>query len=573
MATSAPAAGGGDSHILREYLVALGFRINERRQRNFNNTLIGLDKRAVTLGRSLLGAGAAAVTLATVFTRSMERLFYNARYADTTVSKLQALEFAGRNVGLAGGEMTQGLKSMAAAMRGNPGLTALMDRLTGGSISKGKTMDRVMLDFVRATKSMPPFVAQQIAEMFGIGPEMLFNMQQGLDKMEEAAKLREQMAKDMGVDADDLAKSSVELANTWRGLTEQATVFGLTLMRDAMPAIRVISGTLEQMMYNWSDFTDKVSRDPWMEKIFKGVDRITGELETGTWSGHGKRMVEGIVGQPGGERVQLSDEAQRRYGTTQYEHGRLDWFGIPRLVESWEKWRNMKDRRRKGLPTVPEAGAYDIREDDRDFKHGGTRDAGDTSPGGVDHPSSYLYDDDDTAPGGRDEPEFDPQAHLRMLERKYKLPQGILDRVWRRESQRGDPKWMRSPAGAMGHFGFMPDTAKAYGLKDPDDFMESSSASARMWADLLKQFGGDVSKAAAAYNWGSGNVQKYGMGAMPGQTRDYVKDVAQPQGNVNVNTEINIHGVSDPGQAAELTRRKQSDVAGDVVRNMAPRVR
>lgn len=562
MATSPTPAGSGDSQILREYLVALGFRIDERRQRTVNDTLVSLDKRAQVLGRSLLGAGAAAVTLATVFTRSMERLFYNARYADTTVASLQNMEFAGRNVGLAGGEMTQGLKSMAQALRSNPGLVGLLDKL--GVPVKGRTMDRVMLDFVRATKSMPPFIAQQYAEMFGISPEMLFNMQQGLDKMEAAVKVRAQMAKDMGVDTEKLAQDSVEVSNIWRGLTEQASLFGQAVLSDALPKIREVAGVSHEVLLDWQ----KISHDI----AAKGPEDFM------------QRMREGISGKAEGGGVKLSDETERRMGLAPtYEHGRLDWFGIPRALEGWHKWRNMKDRQHKGLPNVPEAGAYDIREDDRDFKHGGSKDAGDLSPGGVDKPSSYLYEPDDksgsagdagdTSPGGTDEPGFDPERHLQELERRYALPRGLLDRVWRRESQRGNPRFMRSPKGALGHFGFMPQTAKAYGLKDPNDFTESSDASARMWADLLKQYGGDLTKAAAAYNWGSGNLAKYGLGAMPEQTRGYVGDVAQQHGDVNVNTEINIHGASDPERTAELTRRKQSDVAGDVVRNMAPRVR
>ena len=115
------------------------------------------------------------------------------------------------------------------------------------------------------------------------------------------------------------------------------------------------------------------------------------------------------------------------------------------------------------------------------------------------------------------------EQRLGQLEGQYHLPPGLLDAVWNQESSRGQN--MLSPAGAQGHFGFMPDTAKAYGVNNPMDFNQSSDASARMFRDLLKQYGGDTAKALAAYNWGSGNLAKKGLDAAPAETRNYVRDV------------------------------------------------
>lgn len=122
---------------------------------------------------------------------------------------------------------------------------------------------------------------------------------------------------------------------------------------------------------------------------------------------------------------------------------------------------------------------------------------------------------------------------FRNLERNYGLPSGLLDSVWNAESARG--RRMLSPAGAQGHFQFMPATAKQYGLADPSDLTQSATAAAQMYADLLKQTGGDLSKALAGYNWGIGNVQRRGMDSAPTETRNYIQKVmagmGQPQSN------------------------------------------
>lgn len=116
------------------------------------------------------------------------------------------------------------------------------------------------------------------------------------------------------------------------------------------------------------------------------------------------------------------------------------------------------------------------------------------------------------------------------LETKYGLPAGLLDSIWNTESSRGDPKWMRSPKGAMGHFGFMPATASQYGVTNPDDLTQSATGAARMYSDLLKANGGDLNKALAAYNWGQGNLSSKGLQNAPKETRDYIAKVRSQMG-------------------------------------------
>lgn len=92
------------------------------------------------------------------------------------------------------------------------------------------------------------------------------------------------------------------------------------------------------------------------------------------------------------------------------------------------------------------------------------------------------------------------QKKLADKEREYGLPAGVLDALWAQESGRG--KNMLSPAGAEGHFQFMPATRKAYGDFDPNDFDQSSDGAARYMRDLLKQHNGDLDAALRWYNAG-----------------------------------------------------------------------
>ncbi|WP_112198585.1 lytic transglycosylase domain-containing protein [Rahnella sp. NRRL B-41462] len=113
-----------------------------------------------------------------------------------------------------------------------------------------------------------------------------------------------------------------------------------------------------------------------------------------------------------------------------------------------------------------------------------------------------------------------------QLESKYKLPQGTLNNVYQAESAGG--KYMFSPAGAEGPFQFMPATGQQYGLNNRADRMDtgkSAEAAAHYLSDLLAQFGGDMKKAVAAYNWGPGRVSSLGLNYAPKETRDYLNRV------------------------------------------------
>ncbi len=156
------------------------------------------------------------------------------------------------------------------------------------------------------------------------------------------------------------------------------------------------------------------------------------------------------------------------------------------------------------------------------------------------------------------------QPALQQLEQLYRLPEGLLRSVAITESA-GD-QFAVSGAGAKGLFQFMDGTARDMGLRGNDVFdpMKSAQAAAKYLSQLLQANGGDLSKALASYNWGIGNVQKYGMALMPQETRNYVPRVLSnmPGAGATLNQEtiINIHGVTDPREAGKIVSDSQNNV-------------
>lgn len=115
-------------------------------------------------------------------------------------------------------------------------------------------------------------------------------------------------------------------------------------------------------------------------------------------------------------------------------------------------------------------------------------------------------------------------VNLSDLEAQYGLPPGLLSLVQNQEDASGDPNAV-SKAGAVGPFQFMPDTAKSYGVDDPTNFDQAATSAAKMLGDLTKQYKGDIPSVLAAYNWGSGNLDKGGMENAPQETKNYVQNI------------------------------------------------
>lgn len=168
------------------------------------------------------------------------------------------------------------------------------------------------------------------------------------------------------------------------------------------------------------------------------------------------------------------------------------------------------------------------------------------------------------------------QPMFNQLESLYRLPEGLLKSVAITES--GGNQFATSGAGAKGLFQFMDGTARDMGLRGNDVFdpMKSAEAAAKYLSQLLARNGGDLSKTLASYNWGIGNVQRYGMDLMPQETRNYIPKVMSnmPGGGSQLSQEttINIYGANDPASTGREVADRQSGVNSRLTQQLQPRI-
>lgn len=116
----------------------------------------------------------------------------------------------------------------------------------------------------------------------------------------------------------------------------------------------------------------------------------------------------------------------------------------------------------------------------------------------------------------------DWQTQARQTAQRVGVDPDLYVALIRQES--GGNQGAVSPSGAIGRAQLMPGTARQLGV-NPNDPAQNLYGGALYLKQQLKTFGGDTSKALAAYNAGPGAVQKYGGIPPYAQTQNYVKSI------------------------------------------------
>src|SRR6266571_4028965 len=98
--------------ILKEYLVALGWKVDEASFKKFNQSVSDSTKTVFAMGKTISEVTFAVGAGIEEMSRHLEDLYYAAQLAKTSVSNLQSVRYAAEQIGIGADGVTGAITSM-----------------------------------------------------------------------------------------------------------------------------------------------------------------------------------------------------------------------------------------------------------------------------------------------------------------------------------------------------------------------------------------------------------------------------------------------------------------------------
>jgi len=223
-----------DSTILREYLIALGFKVDDAQYRKIENTIKKTVETIGTIGEGVAVAAALVDKYVVQMAGKFDDLYYASQQMSSSVKNLQTYSFAARMVGIDGNAAAAGLANMARAIRQNPLLQGRLQQL-GVKVTGDVAEEQNQL--IHKLAKLPRNRAIQVASNFGIDGDTLNQILNNLPAYDAAAAERKRMFDKSGINPQDVANSSAAFERDMTRLDEHIEVLKTILLIKFLPAI------------------------------------------------------------------------------------------------------------------------------------------------------------------------------------------------------------------------------------------------------------------------------------------------------------------------------------------------
>lgn len=216
-----------DSETIKEFLVKLGFQVDESTSKKFRGFVGEATKvvNAFGIATSVSASGVAAFM--TKVSESLDKLYFASQRTGAAVADMKAFGYATSQLGGTADAAQASLENLSHFMRSYPGSEEFLSKL-GVSPDHLRNSEKALRDLGETFKRMPFWQAQPYANMLGIDEKTLLALQSGnlntyLD--DYARRLA-----DVGLNSESASRRGNELMSALRSVGAEASVAGDALV-------------------------------------------------------------------------------------------------------------------------------------------------------------------------------------------------------------------------------------------------------------------------------------------------------------------------------------------------------
>lgn len=213
-----------NAEVIKEYLVSLGFSVDEAGEKKFSSVLAGVAANAVKVGLAVENTALSVVAFTTKIASSLDELHWISQRTGASVQGIKSIGYSVAQMGGSADAARGSLESLARFVRNNPGAEGFLNRLgvqTRDAQGNMRDMAAIFTGVGQSLSSMPYYRANQYAQMLGIDENTLMAMRRGLG---EFSAQYSAMTKAIGFNADQASVSANKFITSLRSFGEMASM-------------------------------------------------------------------------------------------------------------------------------------------------------------------------------------------------------------------------------------------------------------------------------------------------------------------------------------------------------------
>ncbi|MGU3521585.1 lytic transglycosylase [Enterobacteriaceae bacterium C23F] len=255
-----------NAETIKEFLVSLGFSVDEAGARKFNAVLGGVTSNAIKMGLAVEGAALSVVAYTAKIASGLDNLYWASQRTGATVQGIKSISYAVAQVGGSADAARGSLESLSRFVRNNPGAEGFLNRLgvqTRDAKGNMRDMSAIFTGVGQKLSNMPYYRANQYASMLGIDENTLMAMRRGIGGFTGQYSA---MTKAIGFNADQAAISSNKFMTSLRSFGEMA---GMARDKIGSNLAGGLAGSLDKLRQHILDNFPKIEKT--LTSAIKGI--------------------------------------------------------------------------------------------------------------------------------------------------------------------------------------------------------------------------------------------------------------------------------------------------------------